>query len=133
MSGSMSGMWKRSHAEQVRHRQKEGAATDMFYSHRAPFRERRCGVGGSSGTILAFNPTERGTYGCERADVRRRRCSVFAGRDAFLARLWPRIRRADRSAEHGAIHYLDSAANAFSSCARPLATGPTQERIHGLS
>ena len=60
--------------------------------------------------------------------------AFFAGRDAFLARgLWPRIQRADRSAEHGAIHYLDSAANAFSSCARPLATGPMQERIDGLS
>jgi hypothetical protein len=29
-SGSMSGMWKRSQAEPVRHRQTKGAATDMF-------------------------------------------------------------------------------------------------------
>jgi hypothetical protein len=31
MSGSMSGMWKRSHGEPLRHRQTKGAATDMFY------------------------------------------------------------------------------------------------------
>jgi len=39
-------------------------------------RARRCSVGRSSETILAFNPTERGTYGCERTDVRQMRCSV---------------------------------------------------------
>ena len=30
MSGSMSGMWKRSHGEPLRHRQTKEAATDMF-------------------------------------------------------------------------------------------------------
>ena len=30
LSGSMSGMWKRSHGEPLRHRQTKGAATDMF-------------------------------------------------------------------------------------------------------
>ena len=69
-------------------------------------------------------------HGCEAKALQR----SLPDETLFLARgLWPRIRRADRSAEHGAIHYLDSAANAFSSCARPLATGPMQERIHGLS
>jgi pyridoxine 4-dehydrogenase len=40
------------------------------------FRARRCGVGRSSETILAFTPKERGTYGYERTDVRQMRCSV---------------------------------------------------------
>jgi hypothetical protein len=45
--------------------------------------------------------------------------------------LWPRIRRADRSAERARCpHDLGRAANALR---RPLATGPKQKRIHGLS
>jgi hypothetical protein len=41
-SGSMSGMWKRSMAELVRHRQPKGAATDrLILNHRAMSRLHR--------------------------------------------------------------------------------------------
>jgi hypothetical protein len=44
-SGSMSGMWKRSMAELVRHRQPKGAATDrLILNHRAMSRLHRCKV-----------------------------------------------------------------------------------------
>jgi hypothetical protein len=64
-------------------------------------------------------------YGCERTG-----CEVKALRrslpdEAKVRRLWPRFQRADRPAErvrclHGELR-------------RPLATGPMQKRIHGLS
>ena len=77
----------------------------------------------------------RNAYGCERTDVRQRRCSVpcRTRRCSSRAGFGREFDEPIALPNTGAIHYLDSAANAFSSCARPLATGPMQERIHGLS
>ncbi len=38
MSGSMSGMWKRSHGRTIKHGQKKKVETDMSDSHPATFR-----------------------------------------------------------------------------------------------
>jgi hypothetical protein len=76
-------------------------------------------------------------YGCERTgcEVKALQRSLPDAALSILARgLWPRIRRDDRPAERvRCLHDLGNTANAFLELRRPLATGPMQKRIHGLS
>ena len=78
-------------------------------------------------------------YGCERTgcEVKALQHSLPDEALSIVVRgLWPRIRRADRSAERvRCLHDLGNTANrqCVLELRRPLATGPMQKRIHGLS